>query len=116
MSDPQRQVLTGTTPFPDASGEEIADRVGAGIRPQRPSNNHSQEMEDGLWKLIVACWSQQPNERPATFNVLQTLLGLGEAQYQEHVAYVEGFDEEMMVRELERTKDGPDESAFLGWL
>ena len=110
-SHPSPQVLSGTTPFPNKSDEEILNRVFAGLRPKWPSDS-SEWLEDELSEQIEACWSQEPNERPAAYEVLQTLLALSDAQHRETVESVESSDDEAVTRE----RDDPEESAFLARL
>jgi hypothetical protein len=69
------QILTGTTPFPVESEEEIVKGVIDGLRPKWPSNNSSQGLVNALRKQVDACWNQKPEERPIASEVLKTLLG-----------------------------------------
>ena len=102
------QVLSGTTPFPNESDEEIVDKITRGLRPEWSSANPSQKLANALWEHIEACWNQEPKERPTAFEVLQTLLALGEDKYQVPVASVENAEDDPMVREWEQAEDTPD--------
>ena len=73
------QVLSGTTPFPKESDEEIVGGVNIGLRPEWSPNGPIQKSVD---ELIEACWNQEPKERPTASSVLQTLLALGEEKPQ----------------------------------
>ena len=105
------QVLSGTTPFPNESDEEIVDELATGSRPERPSNDPSQRLVDELWEQIVTSWNQEPNGRPTVFKILRTLRVLDEPQHQSIVSK-EDFSDEMGVRDWEFVKDDPEESTF----
>ena len=109
VSHPSPQVLSGTTPFPDESDEVIMDKVTAGLRPTWPSNP-SRWLVGKLWEQIEVCWQQEPNGRPTSFEVLQTLLALSEAQHQERAAL--SVEDEALMWEWEHIKDNPEKSAF----
>ena len=102
------QVLSGTTRFPNESDEEIVDKITRGLRPEWSSANPSQKLANALWEHIEACWNQEPKERPTAFEVLQTLLALGEDKYQVPVASVENAEDDPMVSEWEQAEDTPD--------
>lgn len=70
------QILSGTTPFPKESGDEIVKKVAIGLRPEWPSNHHSRGLVDVLREPIESCWNQEPGGRPSALEVLQTLLAL----------------------------------------
>lgn len=101
--------MSGTIPFPSESDEEIVDRVTAGRRPEWPSNNPSKLLR----KQIEASWNQEPNERPAAFKVLRTLLTLDEAQHQKSTISVQDLDDEVTVGEQGRVNSDPGEGGFL---
>ena len=105
--------MTGTIPFPNESDEEIVEKVAAGIRPWQPSDDLSYGISYELWGLIVACWYQEPNERPTA---LETLRGLDEAQRRESAGSVENSQVETMIREWGLSEDDPEESTLSGWL
>ncbi|KAL2918543.1 U1 snRNP protein [Polyrhizophydium stewartii] len=64
------EILTGGLPFADEApsamiaGEWICD----GERPERPAG-----VSDGLWSVIVDCWQQDPERRPAFGEIVQRL-------------------------------------------
>ena len=68
--------MTGATPFPDESDEEIVGRVVRGQRPEWPSANPPQGLTKALSEQIKSCWKQEPKERPAASSVLEALLAL----------------------------------------
>ena len=115
-SDPSLQVLSGTDPFPDESDEEIPDIVAAGARPGWPLDPPN-FLVDELREQVEACWNQEPNKRPTAFEVLQTLVTLGEARRQEFVISVEDSDDEGTIGDWEYVWDGsgngPKESTPL---
>jgi len=110
---PPAQILTGTTPFPNESNEEIVDKVTEGLRPDRPFDSPSHGISDELWKQIVVCWDQEPNERPTAPQVLRAL---GEAKHREPVIPVEGSDGGMVMKEWNWTESDHEECTYSGWL
>jgi len=78
-----RQVLSGTSPFPKDSDEEVVDKVTTGMRPEWAPEYASRGLEDPLWELIEVCWIHDPEERPTALTVLQTLQAIGEERPQE---------------------------------
>ena len=107
---PLAQVSAGTTPFPDGSDEEVVGMVTAGLRPERPSDNPSQELSDELWEQIVVCWNHDPNERPTALKVLRAL---GEAKNREDMG---DSDEETAVRDLDSVTEDTELGTFSGQL
>ena len=105
--------MAGTTPFPNEVDEEIVDKVTSGIRPWRPSEDLPYGVSYELWGWIVACWDQEPNERPTA---LETLRGLDEAQRRESAVSADNSQVEAMIRERGLSEDDPEESALSGWL
>ena len=79
-----------------------------GLRPKRPSNL-SQGMSEELWEQIVACWNQEPTERPTAHKLL---LALGETEHQELVVPAEDSDDETVMREWDLVEDDLEESTF----
>lgn len=60
------------TPANDASDcERYAARVAEGYRPKRPKS-----IPDEVWRIIEACWQQEPTDRPAASDVLRQLQQL----------------------------------------
>jgi len=103
------QILTGTAPFQCDSDEEITDKVSAGLRPERPSNNHLQGMLDKVWEQITGCWNQKPDERPVALKVLRAL---GEGKHRELAVSAEDSDDGMIMREWDWVEGEPQESTF----
>jgi len=112
LNIPPTQILTGTTPFPNESDEEIVDKVTEGLRPDRPFDSPSQGLLDELWEQIVVCWNQDPNERPTAPRVLREL---GEAKSLEPVMPVEDPDRGMVMKEWNWVESDREESTFSGW-
>ena len=106
--------MTGATPFPDESDEEIVGSVMRGQRPEWPSNNPPQGLAEALWGQIKSCWKQEPKERPTASNLLESLLALGEAHQREPVASVDDRDDDAVTGEWEVLGDGLGEGAFVG--
>ena len=98
-SYPRVQVLSGITPFPNESDEEIVGGVTKGMRPEWLPNNPPQKSVD---VLIEACWNQEPKERPTASSVLQALLALGEERPQEPLKYPEDETWDYVEDTLER--------------
>ena len=66
------ELLTdGKLPYAFIQGdEEVAQRVCSGQRPPRPISG----CPDGLWRIVEACWAQNPKGRPR-FSSLASELG-----------------------------------------
>ena len=66
------ELLTdGNLPYALIPGdEEVARRVCGGERLPRPSSGCS----DGLWRIVEACWAQNPKGRPR-FSAIASELG-----------------------------------------
>ena len=97
--NPRFQVLSGTTPFPNESDEEIADKVVTGLRPEWPSNNPSQKLVDVLWEHIESCWNQEPKERPTALSVLRALQELGGGEPPKPLGSMNGVEDDDFVHE-----------------
>ena len=54
------------------SDEEVAQRVCSGERLARPGG-----CSDGLWRIIEACWGQNPKGRPRFSTIVSDLVSLG---------------------------------------
>lgn len=61
-------------------------------------------MIDELCDQIVACWNQEPTERPTALEMLSVL----EAKRKEPAEFEEDFDDETITREW----GDPEESTF----
>ena len=98
--------MTGTTPFPNASDEEIVASITMGHRPECPSNNPSQGLVDALWDQIEACWHDDPEQRPSALTMLQFLRGLIQERTQEESQEFQEPHENLGTHELlEQTDD-----------
>lgn len=47
-----------------------------GYRPERPTQDTDEHMEDGLWELVQACWNEHPESRPPADDLVQRLHAL----------------------------------------
>lgn len=99
--------MSGTTPFPNESDDEIVDKVATGSRPEWPANE--QKLVDVLWEKIQACWSREPNKRPTAPEVQSTLEVLVEARHQG----AEVSEDDMMLREWEQVENIPDSTFYV---
>lgn len=61
---------------------------------------------------MVACWNQEPNERPTAPEVLQALA---EAKNGEPAVSVQGSEDEMGMEEWSLIGGGLGESMFFSW-
>ena len=105
--------MTGITPFPNECDKEVVDKVIAGTRPERPSNDLSHGMSDKSWDQIAACWDGEPNKRPTA---LEILLALGGLEHREPPVLVENSDDEVMMTGWDLVEGDPEESTLLRWL
>ena len=62
-----KQTFTGRPPFISNYQSALYD-IMIGKRPQRPETL----THDGLWGLVQRCWSEQPEKRPTTFELLES--------------------------------------------
>ena len=85
------------------------NKIATGLRPEWSSNSPSQKFAD---ELIKACWYQEPKERPTAFEVLQSLLALGECGHQKPVVPVEKAEDDVAMGEWEQVGSTPELSAF----
>ena len=97
---PRTQILTGATPFPNESNEEIAGKVVGGQRPELPSKNPPRGFAEVLWKQIKTYWKQEPKERPAASSVLEALLDYEDHQ-RESLTPVGKQDDDTIIEEWE---------------
>jgi len=89
------QVLSGVSPFPKDSDEEVVGKVTTGMRPEWTPEYGSQGLGDALWEQIKAFWSHDPEERPTALMVLQALQALGEERPQESQEPPANIDDDM---------------------
>jgi len=52
--------------------------VQKGRRPSRPSHNLSRwrSLNDDIWRLLEACWTPEPSERPSANCIVEQLLAM----------------------------------------
>lgn len=83
------QIFAGVPPFantPEANLiNVVADR---GMRPPRPDQAETRKLGlgDGMWGLIEASWTQEPNRRPSAPTIAQRLGTLRAAPSSEESA------------------------------
>ena len=106
--------MTGATPFPDQSYEEIVGRVMRGQRPEWPSNNPPQGIAEALWEQIKSCWKQEPKERPTAPSVLEALLDIGKVYQGEPATSVGDRDDGAVTGGWEYLGGGLKEGGFVG--
>ena len=74
------QIFSGEIPFQDIScwSSLRSDVVKYGKRPAKPEpqDDIGRELDDKLWSLIEACWSQEPSNRPTAETVSLRLGGV----------------------------------------
>ena len=67
------QILTGKQPFPPLDPDfRVVLHVQAGKRPERSSYSAA-TFTDSMWKLLVDCWDQDPENRPDMGTVVRRL-------------------------------------------
>ena len=67
------QILTGKQPFPTLNSDfRVVMHVQAGKRPERSSYLPA-TFTDSMWKLLVDCWDQDPENRPDMGTVIRRL-------------------------------------------
>jgi hypothetical protein len=58
------QVLTGVLPYNGGTRGNVINDIRHGIRPPRPaSRTQDQWLKDGIWDMILTCWSKKPEQR-----------------------------------------------------
>jgi len=105
---PHSQVFSGITAFSGESDEEIVRSVTLGFRPEWPPGVASQGSGDAIWEQVEACWSHEPEERPAALAVLQALQKLSEEPPQESLGPLEPPSDETW----EHVEDIPEPSTY----
>jgi len=58
------------------------ETINIGLRPEWPPGAPPQGLGDAIWQQVEACWSQEPEDRPTTLEVLQALQKLSEERPQ----------------------------------
>ena len=61
------EAFTGKPPFHDIAPTPAGVGVLMGKRPMRPLHP---ELTDGLWKMTIRCWNQDPQLRPGISEVV----------------------------------------------
>ena len=61
---PFGQVLTGILPYDYSDRDNIAKRIGRGVRPSRPADRRrNQWLQDPVWDMITTDWSHELEQR-----------------------------------------------------
>ncbi|KAF9777432.1 kinase-like domain-containing protein [Thelephora terrestris] len=63
------EVVTGVKPFRGKRHPEMLFAVTEGKRPEKPKNAEAIGFENGMWKLVDECWSQDRRQRPSARDV-----------------------------------------------
>jgi serine/threonine protein kinase len=63
------EVVTGVKPFRGKRHPEMFFAVKEGQRPEKPKNAEAIGFENGIWKLVDECWSQDRRQRPSARDV-----------------------------------------------
>ncbi|KAF9256244.1 kinase-like protein [Marasmius fiardii PR-910] len=60
-----------------ARSTEVAINVSRGVAPSRPTESSviKRGLDDGIWQLLVECWSKTPSARPSIEEILKRLSG-----------------------------------------
>jgi hypothetical protein len=71
-------MFSGGYPFKNLNEFRFTTALTQGKRPPRPSNalSATRGLNDDMWRLIEACWSQSPQNRPAAGEIVETLCYL----------------------------------------
>jgi len=73
------EMFSDQYPFPDISVDfQVMFAVKQGKRPSRPSHEISRirGLNDNIWHIIEACWTQDPSARPSATKVVEDLRNL----------------------------------------
>ncbi|KIM76252.1 hypothetical protein PILCRDRAFT_654444 [Piloderma croceum F 1598] len=66
------QIFSGKHPFHEFTRNyPVVTSVMEGKRPARPTEAL---LDDNIWRLVEACWTQQPNDRPSATQIVQRLV------------------------------------------
>ncbi|CAE6507029.1 unnamed protein product, partial [Rhizoctonia solani] len=70
------EIFTGEAPYPECRHDFVIMRkVEKGILPDRPLERLKDDKKGNMmWNLLVKCWSGDPNERPSSRQVVDTLV------------------------------------------
>jgi hypothetical protein len=70
------QIFSGQLPFHDIKNDyRVMAAVTKGTRPSRPSHDLSRirGLNDTIWNTVESCWSQEPNDRLSTPQIVESL-------------------------------------------
>ncbi|KAF7974565.1 hypothetical protein HWV62_11930 [Athelia sp. TMB] len=71
------EIFSGYMPFADKKSDKSVTRaLRRGERPQRPLNGPPRGMTDEMWKIMVNCWGQFPEDRMTADEAVERLCGL----------------------------------------
>ncbi|KAJ7222240.1 kinase-like domain-containing protein, partial [Mycena pura] len=71
------EILTGKVPFFEFREEAaVLFKVLDGNRPSKPTSSLDTLCFDRLWNLFESCWKQEPEARPACFEIVKQLRDL----------------------------------------
>ena len=65
------EVFTGKLPFEGQKDEAVLLRILEGGRPEMPRNAQVVGFTEEMWKLLEACWQQNPKKRPTMKEVVR---------------------------------------------
>jgi hypothetical protein len=72
-------VLSGNVPFYQLSQErKVATAIAKGKRPTRPGQEGAggEEINDGIWRPVSACWEFNPEDRPRCIEILNAFSSM----------------------------------------
>lgn len=107
-------------PWPDKRNDmQVINAVGRGQRPERPNlnppppnpnppppndgnNNRNKGLAipDDVWKIIVSCWHQRPENRPTATEVVENLRALPDGR-----TYSPFFDDQDLISSTQVFKE-----------
>ncbi|KIM83936.1 hypothetical protein PILCRDRAFT_68714 [Piloderma croceum F 1598] len=70
------EMFSGQLPFHDIKNDyRVMAAVTKGVRPSRPSHDlgRIRGLDDTIWNIIECCWSQEPNDRLSTHQIVESL-------------------------------------------
>ena len=67
------EVLSGDFPFRGYSDYLVIAEVLGGVRPERPRGVKGAWFTDDVWRMLQACWSPRPEDRPNVEVILERL-------------------------------------------
>jgi len=102
------EIFSGQLPFHDITNEcRVMSAVRGGKRPSRPSDNRSRirGLDDEIWSIVQACWSQDPSRRPNTHQIVEQLRSFPTCIVDERP--IDHFDPSFPSRKLYSQADHP---------